>query len=454
MLKVLHLLNYPGQGGSEKYILGLMKALQDKCSFYLAHSLDGNLVQAMSNFNVPVRKLPLRGIWDLRAAWQLRKLCREQAIDVLHTHFLRENCIGVMAKLLGARVRLIHTRHMLLANSLPVKLFNRVLSLFVNRYIAVSKAVQEQMLDEGIPGRKISLIYNGVDAAEFSGAADDPCAAGRSSEKGRHPYGSSLSGIDGRPSASDLPGTESHPCVSDRFSEEGRHPYASGLSGADARTCPLGLQKMAGVPDVPGKATYPTSFRADLGIPDNTFVVSCAARFSTEKGHDFLLDVIKLFNELNASNNLELKNKKAVTFLLSGDGELYEAIKLKARQSGLANVIFLGYRQDVPWILKNSDLYVCPSQMEALGISVIEAMAAGLPVIATNVGGLPEILQGSGAGILVDYGDAEAFAQALFKLIYDEDFYQACKNNAVRIVQKRFLLSVMAEKTYQAYTDF
>lgn len=389
MLKVLHLLNYPGQGGSEKYILGLTKALQDKCSFYLAHSLDGKLVQAMSNFNVPVRKLPLRGIWDLRAAWQLRKLCREQAIDVLHTHFLRENCIGVMAKLLGAKVRLIHTRHMLHANSLPVKLFNRVLSLFVNRYIAVSNAVREQMLAEGIPGRKISLIYNGVDVAAFSSAS--------------------------------------------------------------------GLQEMASVPDVPDEATHPANFRADLGITDDTFVVSCAARFSSEKGHDFLLDVIKLFNELNESNNLELnqdKNKKAVTFLLSGDGELCEAIKLKARQSGLANVIFLGYRQDVPWILKNSDLYVCPSQMEALGISVIEAMAAGLPVIATNVGGLPEILQGGGAGILVDYGDAEAFAQALFKFLYDEKFYQACKINAVRIVQKRFLLSVMAEKTYRVYTDF
>ncbi|HHV65565.1 MAG TPA: glycosyltransferase [Peptococcaceae bacterium] len=483
MLKVLHLINYPGQGGSEKYILSLTKGLKEKCSFYLVHSLDGRLVEEMRSLNLPVVKLPMRGFWDLAAAWKLRAFCRKHSIQVVHTHFLRENCIAVLAKLFGANVRVVHTRHMLLDNSLPVKLFNRILALFVHQYIAVSKAVKEQMLQEGIPAGKVSLIYNGVEVAVLSQFSSIPGGSGIQGEwdvqeiqdvqcKSELPRGTGVpdrSWISGESSIPGEPGVPGRPNVPDK-------PDVSGIPGK------------SGVPGKPG-----VSALVDV-LGENSFVVSCAARFSAEKGYDFLLDVIKLFNELyfakpdkeeefekegfnkkevnknkkdevnkqevnkevnkEEANINEKVNKKTVTFLLIGDGPFLASMQLKAKEYNLPNVYFLGYRQDVTELLKISNLYVCPSQMEALGISVLEALAQGLPVIATNVGGLPEILQGSGAGLLVEYGDTEAFAQALLKLIYDADFYRTCQANAIRTVQKRFLLSNMAEKTYCVYTDF
>jgi glycosyltransferase involved in cell wall biosynthesis len=70
-------------------------------------------------------------------------------------------------------------------------------------------------------------------------------------------------------------------------------------------------------------------------------------------------------------------------------------------------------RDDLRRILWNSDVLVLPSRAEALGVAVLEALAAGLPVVASNIGGIPEIIQCPDAGILVPPENPIALAQAL-----------------------------------------
>ncbi len=70
-------------------------------------------------------------------------------------------------------------------------------------------------------------------------------------------------------------------------------------------------------------------------------------------------------------------------------------------------------RSDVPGVLHASDLYIQPSRLEGLGISIIEAMAAGLPVIASRVGGIPEAVVHGLTGILVPPEDPQALADAI-----------------------------------------
>lgn len=67
--------------------------------------------------------------------------------------------------------------------------------------------------------------------------------------------------------------------------------------------------------------------------------------------------------------------------------------------------------------LWQADAYVLPSRREALGVAVLEAMAAGVPVVASRVGGIPEIIRSEAEGLLVKPEDPAALAGALRRLL-------------------------------------
>ena len=82
-------------------------------------------------------------------------------------------------------------------------------------------------------------------------------------------------------------------------------------------------------------------------------------------------------------------------------------------------VRFLGQRSDVPSLLGASDLYCHPNQgTETFGLSIVEALHAGLPVVASGGGGPEEILAGA-CGHLLPPGDVQALAHALDGLLAD-----------------------------------
>ena len=168
MKKVLHLLNYLGNGGTETYIYSLAKKLHNKtCKFYLAYSEDGIGRKMFEDMDIELIHLDMKGPFDINAAKKLKRICKELSIDVVHTHFLRENYISIISKLLGNRPKLINTRHMLLENSKGVILTNKLLTRFDDAIIAVSSSVNNQLLEEGIPEKRIELIYNGIDISEW-----------------------------------------------------------------------------------------------------------------------------------------------------------------------------------------------------------------------------------------------------------------------------------------------
>src|SRR5208282_3562313 len=62
-----------------------------------------------------------------------------------------------------------------------------------------------------------------------------------------------------------------------------------------------------------------------------------------------------------------------------------------------------------------------PSEWEAFGLVLLEAMAARTPIVATSVGAVPEVLEGGRDGLLVPYGDPSALARALQDVLNDPD---------------------------------
>ena len=106
------------------------------------------------------------------------------------------------------------------------------------------------------------------------------------------------------------------------------------------------------------------------------------------------------------------------TAFVVGEGPERTAVEAEVRRLGLEKDIELvGERDDVAEILAESDIFVLASRSEALPLTVLEAMAAGLPVVAPRVGGLAELVVEGETGLLVPPGDPAALADALGRLI-------------------------------------
>ncbi len=107
--------------------------------------------------------------------------------------------------------------------------------------------------------------------------------------------------------------------------------------------------------------------------------------------------------------------------LIVGDGPLRRGVEEAIRRRRLnGRVRLLGFRDDVPDLLRASDVFVLSSWWEGMPLAIIEAMLAGLPVVATAVGGIPELVEHGVTGLLIRVGDAGGLAQALARLVADD----------------------------------
>ena len=113
------------------------------------------------------------------------------------------------------------------------------------------------------------------------------------------------------------------------------------------------------------------------------------------------------------------QNYRAV---IVGDGPERQSIDGLIESAGLRDrVELLGERDDVRDVLSHADLFVLSSRSEAMPMSILEAMAAGLPVVASNVGGVPEVVVDDQTGLLVPPGNAAALASAIERLLGDRE---------------------------------
>lgn len=115
--------------------------------------------------------------------------------------------------------------------------------------------------------------------------------------------------------------------------------------------------------------------RNELGIGDS-FVIGNTARFGCVKNHAFMLDIL---SEI-------LKIKKDVVMLFLGDGDERPKIERQIEENHLQeHVRLLGVRPDVYRIIQAYDVFLFPSKLEGLPVSVIEAQAAGLKCFLSDI---------------------------------------------------------------------
>src|SRR5947209_3591549 len=136
--------------------------------------------------------------------------------------------------------------------------------------------------------------------------------------------------------------------------------------------------------------------------------VITVANLRPEKAHEILID---------AAASL-VATHPGLEFHVVGDGPRLAELTALAAARGMGDrVRFFGHRDDVPALLRESDIFVLPSRSEAFPNGLIEAMAAGLPVVATAVGGIVELVRHGENGLLVRPGDSRDLANAIQQLV-------------------------------------
>lgn len=125
----------------------------------------------------------------------------------------------------------------------------------------------------------------------------------------------------------------------------------------------------------------------------------------------FVGRLVKMKDPLTLINAFKIvkKNKRGVSLIICGDGELKETCK----KISDGDIYFLGFVDNIPSILKVSDIYVHPSIYDPSPRSLLEAMAMGKPCIATKVGSIEYYLKD--CGMLVEPQDPKILAE---KIIY------------------------------------
>jgi glycosyltransferase involved in cell wall biosynthesis len=193
----------------------------------------------------------------------------------------------------------------------------------------------------------------------------------------------------------------------------------------------------------------PGPVRHALGIPSDTPVVACAARLFRGKGQDHLIRALSLIRrELTDVRLLIIGRDDRQAMRTSFTAEL----KALARDLGvLDQVVFTGYRADVPALFAASDVFALPSFEEPFGLVFLEALAMKKPVVALNNGGTPEVVEHGTSGLLSAPGDQAALATNLLTLLRAPALRARMGECGRRQVEARFTPERMARDAEQIY---
>lgn len=200
------------------------------------------------------------------------------------------------------------------------------------------------------------------------------------------------------------------------------------------RVCPANALEVVhnGIAEIPMTRVQPIDTQPPL--------IVMVARFASQKDHATLLQALSGLLCMEWS------------LLLVGEGELEPKIRAQVAELGLGNrVRILPPETNVTHLLMEAQIYVLSTHFEALPISILEAMRAGLPVVATDVGGISESVHEGETGLLTRHADVGDLRNALARLIADPALRLALGNAGRRLWSAQFTSSTMAARTVEVY---
>lgn len=360
MLRVLQIDTMKGWRGGERQAWYLAKGLLN-----LGHRVgfacepDSELDRGLRGTGVHVHPVRFRCEADFTAAWRMANLIRNYKYQVLHMHDSHAHWLGgCAARLSGKPLRIVSRRVDFSIHRHGFGLSIIKYRHFADAFIAVSSAVKDALVHDGVPEEMIHVVYSGVD-----------------------------------------------------------------ISPLEKKNNRRTLNRL-------------------LGANGTTKIVGTVGSLVGHKGHRYFVE----------SAAEILKAMPDVRFVIIGEGKLRRDLESRIEKKGLSGKFFLaGHRTSAAQLLAAFDVFVMPSVMEGLGTSLLDAMAAGVPVVAARAGGIPEVVEDLETGLLVKPGDARSLADAVKKILHDQNLARTLTRRARTKVAREFEVERMVEKTDSLY---
>jgi glycosyltransferase involved in cell wall biosynthesis len=179
-----------------------------------------------------------------------------------------------------------------------------------------------------------------------------------------------------------------------------------------------------------------------------------------KKDHYELLTIGKLVKRKGIDlliRSLKILEKEGFNVLLkiAGEGPERNNLEILAKKLGLNNVIFLGWvpRKELVNLYRNCDVYVHSSYAETIPAAIREAMSVGRPIVTTNVGVIDEYLKDGENGFLINKRDEYEFAEAIAKLLSDENLRYKIGLNNRRYALEKFSLRNIIKQWLEVYEE-
>ena len=162
------------------------------------------------------------------------------------------------------------------------------------------------------------------------------------------------------------------------------------------------------VVDIERMKNFPVKTDLHKKYPQFDFIILMASRITREKNIELAIEAMRE----------TIKKYPKTGLVIVGDGPEKDKLKLlTTNYSLLANVIFEEWTNDLPSFYKTADIFLLTSNYEGYGMTIVEALAAGLPIVMTNVGCAGDVMVDGRDGLVVPVGDFDALIVAIEKFV-------------------------------------
>jgi glycosyltransferase involved in cell wall biosynthesis len=412
-VNITHFVENLDRGGLERMVLELVKYQHrqgHRCQVVCLYS-SGSLAHELGELGIAVKACEKRQGFDLRALVRARRMVREHATDVLHTHNAVAHYQAVLATFGMPFQCVINTRHGMGVNRHARRrewLYRRAL-VRTDVVVTVCEVARRDAIARGIvPSAKACVVPNGIHVERFQTAS--PAMHEQLARLLNLPVQTKIIGTVGR-----LNWAKDQLSLIRAFKQV-----------HDADLSPSPSLRGVGVRVRPKRDAEDLHGNNHLASP----VPSPPAPLPGGEGSHFANTAL----------------------VLIGDGELRASLQQSAIDEGVADSVhFLGDRSDVRELLQGLNMFVLSSLSEGYSMALLEASAVALPIVATDVGGNSEIVHDDITGRLAPAGNSTALAQTMLALLQNPQHAVNLGQAARAWVEQHGSLEAMAMRYAQLY---